>query len=110
MQMERTPLARLLDEFHQHRLRGDRGRPIRAEADAAFFDDVVSGVDARRGEIDGRLTERLAEGWTLARLDKTMLQILRAGAYGELIARPDVAQGHHDQRIRRRRQGLLRRP
>ena len=31
----------------------------------------------------------LAEGWTLARLDKTMLQILRAGTY-ELIARPDV--------------------
>ncbi len=88
-QMEGTKLARLLDEFHQHRL----GRVIEdeeyAEADVDFFDDVVSGVDARRDEIDGKLTARLAEGWTLARLDKTMLQILRAGAY-ELIARPDV--------------------
>ena len=55
----------------------------------AFFDDVVRGVDARRGEIDELLTGRLAQGWTLARLDKTMLQILRAGTY-ELLARQDV--------------------
>lgn len=90
--MERTPLARLLDEFHQHRL----GREIEdeqyAEADVDFFDDVVAGVDARRDEIDGRLTDKLAQGWTLARMDKTMLQILRAGAY-ELMARPDVTVG-----------------
>ena len=88
-QMEGTKLAKLLDEFHQHRL----GRVIEdeeyADADVAFFDDLVSGVDARREEIDERLTARLADGWTLARLDKTMLQILRAGAY-ELLARPDV--------------------
>ena len=88
-QMERTALVRLLDEFHQHRL----GKVIEddhyAEADVEFFDDVVRGVDARRGEIDDRLTAKLAEGWTLARLDKTMLQILRAGTY-EIIARADV--------------------
>lgn len=88
-QMEGTPLAKLLDEFHQHRL----GRVIEdeqyAEADVAFFDDVVKGVDARREEIDALLAQRLASGWTLARLDKTMLQILRAGTY-ELLARNDV--------------------
>ena len=88
-QMEGTRLAKLLDEFHQHRL----GRVIEdeeyAEADVDFFDDIVGGVEARREEIDGKLTARLAEGWTLARLDKTMLQILRAGTY-ELIARQDV--------------------
>ena len=57
----------------------------------AGLGDLVDfgGVEARREEIDGKLTARLAEGWTLARLDKTMLQILRAGTY-ELIARPDV--------------------
>ncbi|PZT86303.1 MAG: transcription antitermination factor NusB [Citromicrobium sp.] len=88
-QMEGTPLAKLLDEFHQHRL----GRVIEdeqyAEADVAFFDDVVKGVDARQEEIDALLSQRLASGWTLARLDKTMLQILRAGTY-ELLARNDV--------------------
>ena len=88
-QMEDTPLARLLDEFHQHRL----GREIEdaqyADAEVAFFDDIVSGVIARQDEIDALLAGRLAEGWTLARLDRTMLQILRAGAY-ELVARPDI--------------------
>ena len=88
-QMEGTALAKLLNEFHQYRL----GRVIEdeeyAEADVDFFDDIVAGVDARRAEIEDMLTGRLADGWTLARLDKTMLQILRAGAY-ELLARPDV--------------------
>jgi N utilization substance protein B len=87
--MEATPIARLLNEFHQHRL----GREIEdaqyAEAEVDFFDDVVRGVAARQEEIDAHLSERLAQGWTLARLDKTMLQVLRAGAY-ELLARPDV--------------------
>lgn len=89
--MEKTPLPRLLDEFHQHRL----GREIEgdeyADAEVAFFDDIVGGVDARREEIDDKLTARLAQGWTLARLDKTMLQILRAGTY-ELIARQDISK------------------
>ena len=91
-QMEGTGAARLLDEFHQHRL----GRAIEddqyADADVDFFDDVVGGAIARREEIDALLSERLAEGWNLTRLDKTMLQILRAGAY-ELLARPDIPVG-----------------
>ena len=89
MDMEKTPLARLLDEFHQHRL----GREIEdahyADAEVAFFDDLVSGVDARREEIDALIAARLAEGWSLSRLDRTMIQILRCGAY-ELLARADV--------------------
>lgn len=92
--MEGTALAKLLDEFHQHRL----GRTIDdddfdgaeyADAEVPFFDDVVRGVDARRDEIDALVAGRLAAGWSLARLDKAMLQVLRAGAY-ELLARPDV--------------------
>ena len=92
--MEGTALARLLDEFHQHRL----GRTIDdedfdeaeyAEAEVPFFDDVVRGVDARRDEIDALVASKLAAGWNLARLDKAMLQVLRAGTY-ELLARNDV--------------------
>ena len=88
-EMEATPIARLLDEFHQHRLGQEIEDAQYAEAEVGFFDDVVRGVDARQEEIDTLLTERLAQGWSLARLDKTMLQILRAGSY-ELLARPDV--------------------
>lgn len=88
-EMEATPLAGLLDEFHRHRLGAEIDEDQYAQADVAFFDDVVKGVIARRDEIDALLSGKLAQGWALARLDKTMLQILRAGAY-ELMARPDV--------------------
>ena len=88
-QMERTALAKLLDEFHQHRLgqeiEGDRF----ADAEVEFFDDVVSGVYARVEEIDMLLASKLSDGWSLMRLDKAMLQILRCGGY-ELLARPDI--------------------
>ncbi|MBB4611987.1 transcription antitermination factor NusB [Novosphingobium taihuense] len=88
--MEQTPLTVLLDEFHQHRLGAEIEEVEYLKADVAFFDDVVKGVDARRNEIDLMLSAKLAKGWSLARLDKTMLQILRAGSY-ELLARKDVA-------------------
>ena len=87
--MEGTPVPQLLDEFHQHRLGGEIEEEQLADAEITFFDDLVKGVDARREEIDALLTERLASGWTLTRLDRTMLQILRAGTY-ELVARADV--------------------
>ena len=93
-QMEATPLNKLLDEFHQHRIGREvddeeHEGEVYADAEIDFFDDLVRGVDARREEIDEKLTGKLASGWTLARLDKTMLQILRAGSY-ELMARADV--------------------
>ena len=90
--MEATPLASLLDEFHRHRLGATIEDMEFAEAETAFFDDIVSGVVARGAEIDAQLSAKLADGWRLERLDKTMLQILRAGVY-ELIARADVATG-----------------
>jgi N utilization substance protein B len=89
MEMEGTPLATLLHEFHQHRLGATIEDATYAEAEKSFFDDVVSGVDARREEIDALISDRLAEGWSLDRLDRPMRAILRAGGY-ELIARPDV--------------------
>ena len=89
LEMEATPLARLLHEFHEHRLGATIEDETYAEAEVAFFDDIVSGADARRAEIDALIAERLAEGWSLERLDRPMRAILRAGAY-ELVARPDV--------------------
>jgi N utilization substance protein B len=90
--MQGTPTAKLLDEFHQHRFGDDIDDQQLANAEVEFFDDLVAGAIARLDEIDELLALRLAEGWSLARLDKTMLQILRCGAY-ELIARPDVPIG-----------------
>ena len=89
LDMEATPLAKLLDEFHRHRLGAEIEGDQYAEAETAFFDDVVQGVSARKDEIDELLSGKLASGWKIERLDKTMLQVLRAGIF-ELMARADV--------------------
>ena len=89
MEMEGTALAKLLHEFHEHRLGATIEDATYADAEQAFFDDIVSGVDARRAELDEKIAAKLAEGWSLDRLDRPMRAILRAGAY-ELAARPDV--------------------
>ena len=87
--MEGTPLARLLHEFHEYRLGATIEDEQYHEAERDFFDDIVTGAEARLSDIDALISGRLAEGWTLERLDRPMRAILRAGAY-ELIARPDV--------------------
>ena len=89
MEMEATPLAKLLHEFHEHRLGATIEDETYQDAEIDFFDDVVSGADARREEIDALIAQRLAEGWSLERLDRPMRAILRAGAY-EIVARKDV--------------------
>lgn len=91
-EMEGTPVARLLKEFHDHRLGQIIEDEQYVEAERDFFDDIVTGVDARRGEIDEAISARLASGWSLDRLDRPMRAILRAGAY-ELLARSDVPVG-----------------
>ena len=89
MEMEDTPLAKLLHEFHEHRLGATIEDQTYEQAEVDFFDDIVSGADARREEIDALIAARLAEGWSLKRLDRPMRAILRAGTY-ELLARGDV--------------------
>ena len=91
-EMEKTPVPSLLQEFHHHRLGQSIDEDEYAEAEVDFFDDLVTGVDARRDELDALIAARLAEGWSLERLDRPMRQILRAGAY-ELVARIDVPTG-----------------
>src|SRR5437588_277684 len=79
-EMEGTPLPRLLKEFHDHRLGATIEDETYHEAERDFIDDIVTGADARRADIDGLIAERLAEGRTLERLDRAMRAILRAGA------------------------------
>jgi transcription antitermination protein NusB len=90
--MESIPVAQLLHEFHQHRLGATIDGVEYAEAEVDFFDDLVKGVDARGEELDELIAANLAKDWSMARLDKPMKAILRAGAY-ELAARADVPTG-----------------
>ena len=92
MDMEEIGLARLLGQFHEHRLGKEIEDDQYVDADIDFFDDIVVGTDGRREDIDALIEGNLGEQWKIGRLDKTMLQILRAGTY-ELIARPDVPTG-----------------
>ena len=91
-EMEGTPVAQLIHEFHQHRIGATIEDAEYADADVSFFDDIVKGALARSDEIDAAIIARLASGWTMERLDRTMKAILRAGAY-ELLARSDVPVG-----------------
>jgi transcription antitermination protein NusB len=92
--MDGTPTAQLLHEFHQHRLgsvidEDDFDDAAYAEAEVEFFDDLVKGTLARLPDVDAAITARLSSGWSVERLERTILAVLRAGTY-ELIARPDV--------------------
>ena len=91
-EMEKTPIPQLLHEFHHHRLGATIEGVEYADAEVDFFDDVVKGVDARSDELDALIASKLSADWSLARLDRPMRQILRAGAY-ELVARIDVPTG-----------------
>ncbi len=89
MEMEGTPLAKLLHEFHDHRLGATIEEATYAEAEQVFFDDIVTGAEARSSDIDQKIAAKLADGWSMKRLDRPMRAILRAGTY-ELLARNDV--------------------
>ena len=76
-------------EFTDHRFDRDIEGHTLAQADEAFFGEVVRGVVGEQADIDRAITKRLAEGWRLERIDATLRAILRAGAW-ELMRRPDV--------------------
>ena len=60
-----------------------------AEADEAFFADIVRGVVSHQAEIDQAVSRRLAANWRLDRLDATLRATLRSATY-ELMHRADV--------------------
>ena len=51
-EMESTPVARLLKEFHDHRLGAMIEDAQYIDAEREFFDDIVTGVGSRGAEID----------------------------------------------------------
>lgn len=79
----------VIREFSDHRFDADlEGEPL-AEADEAYFADVVRGVVGDQAAVDRAIVKRLAQGWKLERIDSTVRAILRVGAW-ELLKRPDV--------------------
>ena len=76
-------------EFARYRLGQEIEGDQLAEADPAFFSDIVRGVAADQDRLDANITGALVEDWPLPRLDSVLRAILRAGAW-ELVNRSDV--------------------
>lgn len=94
MEVSSAGAETVIREFSEHRFDRDvpsdpgEDMPL-AQADEAFFADLVRGVVQHQKVIDSAVVKRLATGWKLERLDATVRAILRAGAY-ELSKRADV--------------------
>ncbi|HEY5411391.1 MAG TPA: transcription antitermination factor NusB, partial [Caulobacteraceae bacterium] len=89
MEIASAGVEAVVREFSEHRFDADLEGERLAEADEAFFAEVVRGVVERQAVIDRAVARRLATGWRLERLDATLRAILRAGSF-ELMQRPDV--------------------
>ena len=76
-------------EFARYRFDQEIDGDQLAEADAAFFADIVRGVSADQQRLDGDISTALVEDWPLNRLDAVLRAILRAGVW-ELAHRPDI--------------------
>ncbi len=79
----------VIKEFIDHRLGQIVDEDHFAEADAALFSDIVSGVDSRQDELDKQIKDCLTKDWTMERIESVARAILRAGGY-EIVARPDI--------------------
>ncbi|CAL1691681.1 Transcription antitermination protein NusB [Brevundimonas subvibrioides] len=89
MELAGEGVETVITEFSNHRFDADiEGEPL-AEADEAYFADVVRGVIQSQREIDASVKARLASNWRLERLDATLRALLRCGAW-ELAHRTDV--------------------
>jgi N utilization substance protein B len=89
MEVSSTGVETVIREFSEHRFDRDLEDMTLAQADEAFFADLVRGVVQHQKVIDSAVVKRLATGWKLDRLDATVRAILRAGAF-ELSQRADV--------------------
>ncbi|MGQ3067929.1 MAG: transcription antitermination factor NusB [Brevundimonas sp.] len=79
----------VISEFSNHRFDADIEGEMLAEADEAYFADIVRGVVGKQRDIDAAVKARLASNWRMERLDSTLRALLRAGAW-ELRERQDV--------------------
>ncbi|MGV6800493.1 MAG: transcription antitermination factor NusB [bacterium] len=83
MEHAQTGLNKIIDEYkdYQQDIDGQgEGRAIH-QADFAFFENILRGVIDSQESLDRAIEKKLADGWTLKRLDATTRAILRCGAW-----------------------------
>ena len=81
MELSGAGVEAVVREFDAHRFERDLDGQRLAEADEAFFAELLRGVVEHRVKIDETIAARLAQGWRLDRLDATVRAILRCGVH-----------------------------
>lgn len=89
MELAGEGVETVITEFSNHRFDADIEGEALAEADEAWFADIVRGVIAGQKDIDASVKARLASNWRLERLDATLRALLRCGAW-ELTHKTEV--------------------
>lgn len=89
MELAGEGVETVITEFTNHRFDADIEGEALAEADEAWFAEIVRGVIAGQRDIDATIKARLASNWRLERLDATLRALLRSGAW-ELAHKPEV--------------------
>ncbi len=81
MEMSGAGVEAIVREFSQHRFDRDLEGERLAEADEAFFAEILRGVVMDRPAVDAAISRRLAAGWRLDRIDATARAIIRCAVY-----------------------------
>ncbi len=89
MDIAQTPLEVIIREFAEHRDSEKLDEMELPTADMGHFEFLLRGVMDYQTLIDRAIDGRLAENWSLARIDSTLRAILRCGVQ-ELLNAPDV--------------------
>jgi N utilization substance protein B len=89
MDLAQTDVGEVLAQFSTRTTRSNFDDGNVEGADFAFLKDIVEGVVREQRAIDPKISESLAPGWSLSRLESIMRAMLRAGAY-ELMFRDDI--------------------
>jgi N utilization substance protein B len=85
------PAADVVREFIQFRLNPyeEAGEIRLPELDKRLFGDVVTGVAATQGALDGMIIGHLDPDWRFERLDRVLVAVLQAGLW-ELLHKGDT--------------------
>ena len=76
-------------EFEIYRLGKEIDGDLYSKADVKFFKNLVVEAFKIKEDLDDLISAHLTKGWSLKRLERIMVAILRAGTY-ELKFRPDI--------------------
>ena len=81
MELAGEGVETVIAEFANFRFDADLEGQALAEADEAYFAEIVRGVIESQREIDAAIKARLAANWKLERIDATLRALLRSGAW-----------------------------